>query len=410
MDRGGGGVETPRIQPKHAERDMTGETVTSLEMLRRLVAFDTTSRLSNLELIDYVRSYLAGHGVASELVPNEDGRKANLIATIGPDAPGGIVLSGHTDVVPVDGQPWDTDPWTLTEKADGNLYGRGTCDMKAFSAVVLALVPRFRDAGMKVPVHLALSYDEEVGCFGAFRLVERLVARVPRPRACIVGEPTMMGVVNAQNTAASFQTVFTGHEAHSSMTHLGVSAVHFAGEFIHWLNVVQDELAARPRTDIDLVPPFTTINVGIVAGGTAGNILARECVVTWGYRTTPGEDQPALERRARAWLDDVLLPRMRARHPAARIETTRRASIPGLMPGENEEATRLALGWSGGNRTYAVPYGTEAGIFRAAGIPTVICGPGDISQAHQPNEFLAKSQLGACEAFMERLIDWARRQ
>ncbi|MFM8991751.1 MAG: M20/M25/M40 family metallo-hydrolase, partial [Alphaproteobacteria bacterium] len=298
--------------------------MTSLEMLRRLVAFDTTSRLSNLELIDFVRSYLAGHGIASELVPNEDGKKANLIATIGPDAPGGIVLSGHTDVVPVDGQPWDTDPWTLTEKADGNLYGRGTCDMKAFSAVVLSMVPRFRDAGMKVPVHLALSYDEEVGCFGAFRLVERLVSRVKRPRACIVGEPTMMGVVNAQNTAASFQTVFTGHEAHSSMTHLGVSAVHFAGEFIHWLNVVQDELAARPRTDIDLVPPFTTINVGIVAGGTAGNILARECVVTWGYRTTPGEDQPALERRARAWLDDVLLPRMRARHPAARIETTRR--------------------------------------------------------------------------------------
>ncbi len=389
---------------------MTAETVTSYEMLRRLVAFDTTSRNSNLALIDDVQAYLAAHGIASMLVPNDDGKKANLIATIGPRVPGGIVLSGHTDVVPVDGQPWDTDPWTLTEKADGNLYGRGTCDMKAFAAVVLALVPRFKAADLKVPVHIALSYDEEVGCFGAMRLVERLAAELPRPRACIVGEPTMMSVVNAQNTATTFYTTFTGFEAHSSMTHLGVSAIHFAGEFIHWLNVVQDEFAARPRTDIDLVPPHTTINVGTISGGTAGNILARECVLLWGYRTTPGEDQWALERRARAWLDDVLLPRMRARHPAARIETVSRSSIPGLLPEQNEEATQLALAWSGGNRTHAVPYGTEAGIFRAAGIPTVICGPGDIAQAHQPNEFLAKSQLAACEGFMDRLIDWARRQ
>ena len=389
---------------------MAAETVTSLEMLRRLVAFDTTSRNSNLELIDHVRAYLAGHGIASELVPNEDGKKSNLIATIGPKLPGGIVLSGHTDVVPVDGQPWDTDPWTLTEKSDGNLYGRGTCDMKAFSAVVLALVPKFKAAALKVPIHIALSYDEEVGCFGALRLVERLAAQLPRPRACIVGEPTMMGVVNAQNTATTFYTTFTGFEAHSSMTHLGVSAIHFAGEFIHWLNVAQDEFAARPRTDIDLTPPHTTINVGTISGGTAGNILARECVLLWGYRTTPGEDQWELERRARTWLDDVLLPRMRARHPAAKIETVRRSAIPGLLPEQNEEATQLALAWSGGNRTYAVPYGTEAGIFRAAGIPTAICGPGDIAQAHQPNEFLAKSQLAACETFMQRLIGWAERQ
>jgi acetylornithine deacetylase len=389
---------------------MVAENVTSLEMLRRLVAFDTTSRNSNLELIDHVRAYLAGHGIASELVPNEDGKKSNLIATIGPNLPGGIVLSGHTDVVPVDGQPWDTDPWTLTEKPDGNLYGRGTCDMKAFSAVVLALVPKFKAAALKVPIHIALSYDEEVGCFGALRLVERLAAQLPRPRACIVGEPTMMGVVNAQNTATTFYTTFTGFEAHSSMTHLGVSAIHFAGEFIHWLNVAQDEFAARPRTDIDLTPPHTTINVGTISGGTAGNILARECVLLWGYRTTPGEDQWELERRARAWLDDVLLPRMRARHPAAKIETVRRSAIPGLLPEQNEEATQLALAWSGGNRTYAVPYGTEAGIFRAAGIPTAICGPGDIAQAHQPNEFLAKSQLAACETFMQRLIGWAERQ
>jgi acetylornithine deacetylase len=388
---------------------MSGDIVTSQEMLRRLVAFDTTSRESNLALIEDVRDYLAGHGIESTLVPSADGRKSNLFATIGPDVAGGIILSGHTDVVPVDGQPWDSDPWTLTEKPDGNLYGRGTCDMKGFAAVVLAMVPRLRAARLKVPLHLAFSYDEEVGCLGAVDLVERLIATVKRPRAAIVGEPTMMQVVNAQNTANSFVTTFTGFEAHSSMTHLGVSAIHFAGAFIHWLDQIQEDLAAQPRRDLDLMPPYTTINVGTIAGGTATNILARECVLGWNYRTTPGEDPLALEARARAWLADTLLPKMRRRHPAARIETIRRSAVPGLIPTENEDATALALAWSGGNRTYAVPYGTEAGLFRAAGIPTVICGPGDIAQAHQPNEFLAKSQLDACAAFLERLVGWAER-
>ena len=381
--------------------------VSSIDMLRKLVSFDTTSRHSNLELIRYIQDYLDGHGVKSTLVPNEEGTKANLYATIGPDTEGGIVLSGHTDVVPVDGQAWVTDPFTLTDKPDGNLYGRGTCDMKGFIATALSHVPAFQKAKLKVPMHFAFSYDEEIGCLGAHSLVEKLMGNVPRPQAVIVGEPTMMGVVNAQNWGGGLVATFTGVEAHSSMTHLGVSAIHFAGEFIHWLNELQEELAQRKHPHLDTLPNHTTINVGIVSGGTAGNILARESVLNWGYRTLPGDDYTEVQRRAEKYVADLLLPKMRAKHPDANIIIKRRSFVPGLKPEENEEAAKLALQWTGGNRTYAVPYGTEAGIFRSHGIPTVICGPGDISQAHQPNEFVAKSQMDSCDAFVGKLIKWA---
>jgi acetylornithine deacetylase len=382
----------------------------SIDMLKRLVAFDTTSRNSNLELIHHIRDYLADFGVESTLVPNEQGTKANLFASIGPDCEGGIVLSGHTDVVPVDGQSWTTDPWELTEKDDGNLYGRGTCDMKGFVAACLAKVPTFQRARLKVPIHFAFSYDEEIGCLGAHELAEKLVGAVPRPQAVIVGEPTMMGVVNGQDAGGGIVATFTGFEAHSSMTHLGVSAIHFAGDFIHWLNELQVELAERKRTDIDTVPGHTTINVGVINGGTAGNILARECTLNWGYRTLPGDDPWEVQRRAEKYIAELLLPRMRAKHPDANITLKRRSFVPGLLPQENEEAAKLALQWTGGNRTYAVPYGTEAGIFRGHGIPTVICGPGDIAYAHQPNEFVPRSQMDACDTFLGRMIGWAERQ
>ena len=388
---------------------MNNSPVSSIEMLKRLVAFDTTSRNSNLDLIKYIQSYLDEQGVKSTLVPNAEGTKANLFATIGPEAEGGIVLSGHTDVVPVDGQPWTSDPWTLTDKSDGKLYGRGTCDMKGFIAVALSHVPKLRQAKLKVPMHLALSYDEEIGCLGAHSLVEKLMGNVPRPQAVIVGEPTMMSVVNAQNAGGGLVATFTGVEAHSSMTHLGVSAIHFAGDFIHWLNELQVELARRVRTDIDTVPGHTTINVGVMSGGTAGNILARECVLNWGYRTLPGDDNTEVQRRAEQYVAELLLPKMRQKHPDANIEIKRRSFVPGLLPQENEEAAKLALQWTGGNRTYAVPYGTEAGIFRSHGIPTVICGPGDIAQAHQPNEFVLKSQMDACDTFVGKMIAWAER-
>jgi acetylornithine deacetylase len=387
---------------------MSKESVSSVEMLRRLVAFDTTSRNSNLELIQWVQGWLDDHGVKSTLVPNAEGTKANLYASIGPEVEGGIVLSGHTDVVPVDGQPWSTDPWALTEKPNGNLYGRGSCDMKGFVATALAHVPAFQRARLRVPMHFAFSYDEEIGCLGAHSLAERLMGDVPRPRAVIVGEPTMMGVVNTQNNGGGLIATFTGFEAHSSMTHLGVSAVHFAGEFIHWLNELQGELAQRkPAGGVDTVPGHTTINVGIIKGGTAANILARECVLNWGYRTLPHDDPWEVQRRAERYIAEDLLPRMKAKHPDADITLKRRSFVPGIKPEENEEATTLALQWTGGNRTYAVPYGTEAGIFRAHGIPTVICGPGDIAQAHQPDEFVARSQIDACDAFMAKMIRWA---
>jgi acetylornithine deacetylase len=379
-------------------------------MLGRLVAFDTTSRNSNLALTHYIRDYLADLDVPSTLVPNAEGTKANLFASIGPDVEGGIVLSGHTDVVPVDGQPWTTNPWELTERDDGNLYGRGTCDMKGFVAACLAGVPAFQRARLKVPLHLAFSYDEEIGCLGARSLAERLVGAVPRPQAVIVGEPTMMSVVNAQNAGGGLIATFTGVEAHSSMTHLGASAIHFAGDFIHWLNELQVELAKRKRADIDTVPGHTTINVGIVTGGTAANILARECTLNWGYRTLPGDDPWEVQRRAETYIAELLLPKMRRKHPDANITLRRRSFVPGLMPQENDDAARLALQWTGGNRTYAVPYGTEAGIFRGHGIPTVICGPGDIAQAHQPNEFVARAQMDACDAFLDKMIAWAERR
>ena len=379
-------------------------------MLRRLVAFDTTSRNSNLALIEYVQGYLAGHGVESKLVPSEDKSKANLFATVGPMVPGGIVLSGHTDVVPVDGQPWVTDPWTLTLQ-DGKYHGRGTCDMKAFYAIALAMLPQFQKAGLRKPIHFALSYDEEIGCFGAHSLAARMASEVPRPRAVIIGEPTMMTVVHAHKGAQMYVTRFTGFEAHSSMTHLGVSAIHFAGEFVHWLNRVQDELdAAAPRKS-EFMPPAATFNVGTIVGGTAGNILARECEVLWGYRELPGVQLDRLGERAKKWLAEELLPKMKAKHGSATIETELRSSTPAFSPEGNDDAKALAATWSGSNTVGSVVYATEAGIFRKTlGVPTVVCGPGDIAQAHQPNEYILASQIEACEAFMRRMMEWLRRE
>ncbi len=379
----------------------------SAEVLQRLVSFDTTSAKSNRALVDWVLGYFARYGVTATLVPDASGSKANLYASIGPAVEDGIVLSGHTDVVPVDGQPWDTDPWTLTEK-DGKLYGRGSCDMKGFVACALAALPGLKSAALKRPVHFAFSYDEEVGCLGAHSLAERLMGDVPRPRAVIIGEPTMMGTVKGHKGQNSYEVVFTGFEAHSSMTHLGVSAIHFAGELIHFINRLQDEFAARATAN-GYVPPFGTMNVGIVAGGTAGNILARECRLIWEYRQVPGDDADEARRRVQTHIDEVLLPAMKRRHPSASIVMTPRFVVPAFKGEERSEAEQLARAWSGANDSSLVAYATEAGIFQGTGVPTIVCGPGDIAQAHQPNEFVLKSQLAACDAFLNRMIEWAER-
>jgi len=382
------------------------QTMNSIEMLRRLVAFDTTSAYSNMALIDFVRDYLDGHGVGSRLVANEDGTKANLYATIGPEREGGVVLSGHTDVVPVKDQPWDTEPFDVVEK-DGLLYGRGTADMKAFSAVALSMVPHFLARGMAVPIHLALSYDEEIGCLGAWSLAEAMRRDLPRPHAVIVGEPTMMKVVHSHKTASSYFTDFVGLEAHSSAPDQGVNAIHYGGELIHFINRFQDELRARAPKDSEFRPPFGTINVGIVQGGTANNIIARHCLVQWGYRALPGDDPDEALKRVSEFCETRLLPRMREIHPGAEIVTRTRAQVPPLLPTEQNPADLLCRALTGDNGSHSVSYAAEAGIFQQAGFSVVICGPGDIAQAHQPNEFIAIDQIAACERFMRKLADWA---
>lgn len=379
------------------------QTCSPLEMLERLVSFDTTSRNSNLELIGFVQAYLASHGITAETLPDETGAKANLIATIGPAAPGGIVLSAHSDVVPVDGQPWDTEPFRVVSR-DGRLYGRGTADMKTFPAVALALVPQFLRANMKRPVHIVLSYDEEVGCLGAPPLVKALVAKGLRPEAAIIGEPTMMRVVNAHKAIHSWVTEITGHEAHSSNVHKGVSAVMAAGELLGELSRIAADLRAKGDPSGRFDPPFSTVQSSIIQGGTAINILARRCVFGWETRTLPGGDPSHVIGRMERFAFDDLLPRMRAIASTCNITFTARSRVPALMPEPGSPAEALALSLAGLNAADAVSYATEAGIFQEAGIPAIVCGPGDIAQAHQPNEFIDESQLAACERFMHRLM------
>ncbi|MFA5121543.1 acetylornithine deacetylase [Zavarzinia sp.] len=384
---------------------MAGEHIDAVEMLRRLVAFDTTSRNSNLELIDFVRHYLRGHGVESELVFDHGGAKANLYATLGPRETGGIILSGHTDVVPIDDQDWTTDPWRLTEQ-HGLLYGRGSCDMKGFVACCLALVPEFLARGLKEPIHLAFSYDEEVGCLGVHSLIEHVVANHPKPRLCLVGEPTMMQVVDAHKGIRSFFTTVTGLEAHSSATHVGVNAIMVAADLIGFLGRMGEELKARGDATGRFTPPYTTLSVGTIEGGTAVNIIPRHCRFAWEYRPLPGTDADEPIRRFEEHVRTQVMPALEEKAPGvAAITTVPRSVTPALSPDPGSAAEVLAKALAGTNETLAVSYATEAGIFQVHGIPTVVCGPGDILQAHRPNEFVALDQIRACTAFLRKLAD-----
>ena len=376
--------------------------MTPVDMIRRLIAFDTTSHRSNLEMIHWIADYLESHGIASTLVHDDERRKANLFATLGPDREGGVVLSGHTDVVPVDGQPWNTDPFEVHDEG-GRLFGRGTSDMKSFIAVALACVPEFLACGLKRPVHLAFSYDEEVGCLGVHGLIGELKRRDLRPSAVIIGEPTLMEVVDAHKGIAVFHTHFRGVPAHSSATHIGVSATHAAGRFIAFLDDLFDEYQARARPDLGFVPPYTTIQVGILNGGTASNIIAQDCHVDWHFRTMPTDDPAEIESRAHECLEQ-LRETMQTRHADCDITTTSGARVPPLRPDSASAATELALQLTGANSTSQASFGTEAGIFQENSYAAVVCGPGDIAQAHQPNEFIAIEQVEACHAFLRRLM------
>lgn len=379
---------------------------TPREMIEKLVSFDTTSHLSNLALIEFVESYLASHGVPSRRVTNEDGTKANLFATLGDETePGGIVLSGHTDVVPVEGQDWSSDPFGIVEK-DGRLFGRGTSDMKSFIAIALAHVPTFLKGGPKVPVHLALSYDEEVGCLGVRPMIESIIRTMPRPQVVIVGEPSSMKVVNAHKGIQSYTTKVTGLEFHSSQTHLGVSAIQYAVELISFLMTLAAEMRERGDASGRFSPPYTTINVGTIRGGTALNIIPKSCSFLWEYRSLPDADPSEIVTRFNTYAEEEVLPRMRAVFPGAKIETVARAQSPGLAALDGDPGETLVMKLAQCNSAEAVSYNTEAGLFQLADIPTVVCGPGDIAQAHKPDEFIELSQIAECETFMGRLADF----
>ncbi len=378
--------------------------LTPRELLARLVAFDTTSARTNIPMIVYLEQVLASHGVSSHRVPTADGLKSSLFATIGDaSAGGGIGLSGHTDVVPVTGQDWTSDPFSLTER-DGKLYGRGTCDMKGFLACMLAAVPLFQASKLARPVHLLFSYDEEIGCTGVKPMVEELGRSLPKPEIVIVGEPTTMTVVDAHKGATRFRTTVTGREAHSSMTHIGVNAIHMAGLCVSELSRIEEDLRVGVQNS-RFTPAYSTLQVGLIDGGRAQNIVPRHCSFSWEVRSLPGVDVAPLATQFRDFVTRRCLPAMQAIGTDTGIVTEQMNHVPSFYSGDASDAVTMAQALAGQNDRLAVSYGTEAGHFQAAGCASVICGPGDIEQAHRPDEYILPSELDRCMAFMARLAD-----
>ncbi|WP_332119041.1 acetylornithine deacetylase [Azorhizobium caulinodans] len=376
----------------------------TLDWLARLISFDTTSRNSNLPLIEAVEEFLTAEGIFFERVENTEEKKASLITTLGPRDVPGIVLSGHTDTVPVDGQEWTSDPFTVTER-DGKLYGRGTCDMKGFLAVCLGMVAEMKAQPLKKPIHFAISYDEEVGCVGVRPLIEHMVAKGYKPEACIVGEPTSMQVVVGHKGKKSYATVITGAGGHSSRAPELVNAVEAGGRLVAKVADLSDRLAAEGRRDDLYDIPHSTAHVGTFHGGTALNIVPELATIDWEVRALPEDDVEALTGEIIAYATDTLEPVMKAKAPHTGIEFKLKSAFPGLSTSPDAPVAVLAKHFAGRNDHAKVAYGTEAGLFvEMAGIPTVVCGPGSIVQAHQPDEYLEKNQLDACEAFIRRVI------
>jgi acetylornithine deacetylase len=375
----------------------------TLELLDHLVALDTTTRGSNLELVAFVEELLDRHGVASSRVPSPDGTKANLLARIGPDVEGGVVLSGHTDCVPVAGQPWTRAPFALDQQGEV-LYGRGTTDMKGFLAVVLAAVEKMAGAGLRRPILLALSYDEEIGTVGAPSLVKHLLSTQARPAAVIVGEPTSMEIVTAHKGIRSFVTTVHGRDAHSSQPHRAANAVAAAARIAAFIDDLAEEhhrAAGDPRFD----PPHTTFNLATITGGQAINIVPRLCELAWEYRPVPEDDGEAIREQVEAYIDAEVLPRLHAGIGEGHVETRPDALVRAMATEEDGVADRLVrelTGYDGPSRTVA--FGTDGGHFQAAGLSTVVCGPGSIDQAHQPDEFVEVAQLRSCERMIEALV------
>jgi acetylornithine deacetylase len=376
----------------------------TLELIDTLIGFDTTSRHSNLELIEFIRAYLGDLGVESELVYDASGAKANLYATLGPTDRPGYALSGHTDVVPVDGQPWSTEPFKVCAK-DARLYGRGTSDMKSFIAICLALTPEFLAKEIDTPLHLAFSYDEEIGCVGVRGLLERLASREIKPKGCIVGEPTMMKVIRAHKGKLSYRCHVRGREAHSSLIEQGVNAVEAAAEAVAYLKSMQRRIRDNGPYDDELDPPYTTVHTGTLHGGTALNIVALAAKFEFEFRHLAQDDPHALLAELQSHIEQHILPEMHAVDAHSGFEFEQLSHIPGLDVDENAEIVQLAKALTGANSTGKVAFGTEAGLFQQiAGIPTIVCGPGSIEQAHKPDEFIALDQIVQGEAFVRKLF------
>lgn len=374
-----------------------------LAMLERLIAFDTTSRNSNLDLIEDVKAYLAGHGVESQLSFDDAGEKANLYATIGPSDLGGIALSGHSDVVPVDGQDWSADPWRARVES-GRLYGRGSCDMKGFIGMVLAAVPRFVAADLQIPIHICLSFDEEVDCGGAKRLMEFLQQQPVQPRACIIGEPTEMQVVTGHKGGVGYRCDVRGFECHSSLAPHGVNAVQAAARLITHLEEMARRKAVEGPFDHDYDVPYTTIQTGVIQGGTALNIVPKDCSFEFEFRNLPQDDIAQLFSEVEAHARTQIEPAMKAVKGDCGFAWDELCHYPAFTLPEDSELVTLAKTCARANATTKVAFSTEAGCFQGQGIPTIICGPGSVAQAHKPDEFVSLQQLAACEAFLERLI------
>lgn len=371
-------------------------------MIARLVGFDSVSSKSNLPLIDYVENYLAELGIKSHRVPNQDGTKANLYATIGPNVAGGVVLSGHTDVVPVEGQAWTVPPFEVTEK-DNRLYGRGTCDMKGFCAIALALVPEMLKSDLKRPIHIALSYDEELGCLGAPFMIREMAGRLPSIDAVIVGEPTNMQVAEMHKGVYGATVHVRGKPVHSSQTHLGVSATRYAAKIINFLNDLHDEMVANPYADLPLAPPHSTINVGKIEGGIADNIVAQDCWFTYDYRVLPQESRHEVAQKISTYITS-LEKEMKEKDESCFINQEI-IWTPGFLAPKEDAAKSLAMRLAGTNETIGVPYGTEAGQFQEEGdFSTIVCGPGSIDQAHKPDEFIELSQVKLGVEFIQKII------
>lgn len=376
--------------------------MSSRDILEQLLAFDTVSSRPNIELMEYVRDLLADAGIAATLIPDPSGGKANLYASVGPES-AGVMLSGHTDVVPVEGQAWTVPPFAMTEK-DGRIYGRGAADMKGFVACAIAAMIAASKRELRVPLHLALSYDEEIGCMGVGSLIDMLAAAPMRPRLCIVGEPTGMQVATGHKGKVALRAVCTGREGHSALAPMALNALHLAVDFVNAVRELQVDLAANGLRDGDYDVPYTTLHVGKLNGGVQVNIVPNTAVVDFEIRSLAGEDVEGLITRLRSAAEAIAAP-LRTEFPEVAIVVERLWDYPGLGTPSEAAVVNFVKSLIGANGTIKVAFGTEGGLFDARlAIPTVICGPGSMAQGHKPDEYVSDEQLAKCEAMMAALI------